>query len=440
MHTLAMQSGKLHSGVDAQKLVRAGLLLIVTGCLTAASWAAFAPLTGAIIVAGVVKVEANRKTVQHLEGGLVKEIFVREGESVELGQPLFRIADEQATAEVARLTAELDAKLARAARLTAERDGLPTIEFPTRLLQRAEQAEMDSLLRTERTLFDARRQALREQLALVDGQLGELQQEQIALQAQEEADRLAAGLLKEEYEANERLLSLNFISKVQLLKLQRALHEYKSKQSGSTAAIARVRQRMKELQVRAAAMRDQVRQAAAADYATVRTEIATIEERLKPARDMVGRQQVLAPIAGTVVDLRVSTVGGSIAPREPLLDIVPRDNPLIVEAHLSPDDIRHVHPNMHADVRFTTYDSRSVPMVSGVLSYVSADQLVNAKDSTAYFLAHIRIDAASLASIPAIHMQPGMRAEIFLRTAERTASDYFLDPLISSLRRTMREP
>ncbi len=430
---------QLHPAADVRKTARIGLGLLLTGFAAITAWAGFAPLSGAIIAQGVVKVESNRKTVQHLEGGIVKEILVKEGQQVRSGQGLVIIADGRMNAEMASVSAELDAEMARAARLRAERDESGTIDFPESLRRRIDEPRVSELMRIERVLFETKHRALHEQLVLIQDQVAEIKREQAALDVQMQADSSGAALLNEELEANERLHKLNFISKAQLLKLQRGMEEYRSRQGGSAAAIARAKQKNKEIEIRGTSLRDQHRQDAANEYALVQARIVGLEERVKPARDAVLRQAVVAPIAGTVVDLKVFTVGGAVAPREPLLDIVPGDNPLIVEARLNLDDIRHLNPGLAADVRFTAYDSRNTPMVAGQLSYVSADRLTDARDGTSYYLAHVRVDSKSLESAKAIHLQPGMRAEVFLRTGERTALDYLLDPITSSVRRGMRE-
>jgi HlyD family type I secretion membrane fusion protein len=430
----------LHPAADARRSVAAGLLIIAVAFGAVGTWAALAPLAGAIIASGVVKVDTNRKTVQHLEGGIVKEILVRDGDRVRAGQPLISIGDERVSAELSGASAQLDAERARAARLQAERDGLTAIDFPAALRARAMEPRIAELARLETTLFDSRRRALREQLALLEGQRSETRQEVEALAAEVRADRSAAALLEEEMGAYERLRAQNFVSHAQMLKLRRGMEDYRARQGESLANKARAQQKISELAMRAASLRHEYQQKAADELTATQTRIVTLEEQVKPSRDAVTRQAVVAPIAGTVVGLKVFTVGGTVGPREPLLDIVPDDNPLVVEARINLDDIRHLHPGMPADLRFTAYHSRETPLVQGELTYLSADRLSDPNSGASYYLAQVRVDRDSLAAAREIRLQPGMRAEVYLKTPGRTTLDYLLEPIAGSLRRGMREP
>jgi HlyD family type I secretion membrane fusion protein len=430
----------LHPAADARRSVAAGLGIIALAFGVVGAWAALAPLAGAIIASGVVKVEANRKTVQHLEGGIVKEILVRDGDRVSAGQPLIVIGDERVSAELSGASAQLDAERAKAARIQAERDGLGTIDFPPALRERTAEPRIGEVLRLETTLFESRRRALQEQLALLKGQSSEIQQEVDALAAEVRADRSAAALLEEEIGAYERLRAANFVSNAQMLKLKRGMEDYRARQGESLANKARAHQKISELAMRAASLRHEYQQKAADELTVTQTRIVTLEEQVKPSRDAVTRQAVVAPIAGTVVGLKVFTVGGTVGPREPLLDIVPDNNPLVVEARINLDDIRHLHPGMPADLRFTAYHSRDTPLVQGELTYLSADRLTDPNSGVSYYVVHVRVDGGSLAAAPDIRLQPGMRAEVYLKTPGRTTLDYLLEPIAGSLRRGMREP
>ncbi|MET1084425.1 MAG: HlyD family type I secretion periplasmic adaptor subunit [Burkholderiales bacterium] len=430
----------LHPAADARRSVLTGLGVIALTFGVVGAWVALAPLAGAIIAPGMVQVETNRKTVQHLEGGIVKEILVRDGDRVTAGQPLIVIGDERVSAQLSGASAQLDAERAKAARLLAERDGLGAIDFPLTLRERVAEARIGDLLRIETTLFETKRRALQEQLALLKVQSNEIRQEVDALTAEVRADHSAAALLEEEVSANERLRALNFVSNMQVLKLKRGVEEYRAKHGESLASKARANQKINELAMRASSLRHEYRQTAADEYTTTQNKIVSLEEQLKPSRDAVTRQAVVAPMAGTVVGIKVFTVGGTVAPREPLLDIVPDDNPLIVEARINLDDIRYVHPGMSADLRFTAYHSRDTPLINGELVYLSADRLTDPNSGASYYLANVRVDDHSLAAAPAMRLQPGMRAEVYLKTARRTTLDYLLEPITGSLRRAMREP
>jgi HlyD family type I secretion membrane fusion protein len=435
MNTLALP----HPAADARRVMRAGSLIIVLAFGLLGAWASLAPLMGAVIASGVVKVENNRKTVQHLEGGIVKEILVQDGDHVQAGQPLIIIRDAKIDAQLMGASAQLEAEMAKAARLQAERDGLSAIAFPIDLTNRRAEPRVAQLLRVETSLFETKRHALKEQLQLIQSQTREIRQEMEGLNAQAQAGRSALDLLNQEIEANEKLQKLNFISKMQVLKLHRNREEYQSRQGESLAALAKARQKITELEMRGANLRNQYQQAAADELAIAQSRTVDLSERVKPSQDAVKRQAITAPIAGTVVALKVFTVGGVVAPGAPLLDIVPEEDTLIIEARVNVDDIQHVHPGIPADIRFTAYPTRSTPLVMGELKYVSADRLTDKDTGASYYLAQVRVDQDSIAAATAVKLQPGLRAEVFLKTGERTALDYLLEPISSSLRRALRE-
>lgn len=430
----------LHPATNAQPLIRAGLATIVLVFGGFGIWAALAPLAGAVMGPGVVKVDLNRKTVQHLEGGIVKEILVRDGDHVQAGDTLIVIVDERVDATVDVLQGQLDAEMAKSARLAAERDGLEQIEFPESLTSRADDPEVGQLVRTESAFFETQRRALQEQVKLLRRQTGEANREVEGLNIQARAEENAAALLAEEIAANEALDRQQYVPKVHILGLKQGIEAYAARRGEHLADIAAAQQKITELELRIVNLRDEYVQTAAHELTGVNAQIFDLEERLRPSRDAQRRQRIVAPITGTVVDLKVFTVGGVIAPRDPLMDLVPDNNPLVVEAQISVDSINDVRVGQVADVRLTAYKRRSTPLVSGAVTYVSADRLANRDSGDFYYLAHIRLSDESLAEAGNMELYPGMPAEVFIKTDERTAFDYLLAPVTASLRRSFREP
>ncbi|MGQ0656871.1 MAG: HlyD family type I secretion periplasmic adaptor subunit, partial [Chromatiales bacterium] len=203
--------------------------------------------------------------------------------------------------------------------------------------------------------------------------------------------------------------------------------------------IAAARQKITGHELRIASLRDEYLQTAADELTASQAKIFDLEERLRPLQDASERQQIIAPIAGEVVGLKVFTVGGVIAPREPLLDIVPEDNPLIVEARVNVESIDELRLGMDADIRLTAYHVRSTPLIRGTVTYVSADRLSDEQTRAPYYLAHITVDKESLRAAGELRLLPGMPAEVFIKTQARTALDYLLEPVMGSLRRSLRE-
>lgn len=430
----------LHPAAHARHIAGAGAVAILGGLLALAAWAVTAPLAGAIVVHGVVKVEHHRKTVQHLEGGIVRRILVRDGDRVQAGQTLLVLTDAQADAALAGGSGQLDAEMARLARLHAERDGLARIEFVPALRGRAHDPRVAELLGAEEALFQTRRRALLGQLALLHAQRAQVASEIAALASHAASTRSARELLGEELQANEELQRRNFISRMQVLRLQRTREEYQSREGEARATLAKAHQKLAELDLRAMELRERHRQAAADEAAAAQPRLAVLSARLEPSRDAVRRQAVTAPIAGIVVDLKVFTVGGVVERGAPLLDIVPDDDGLVVEVRLGVDDVQHARAGMPADIRLPAYAQRDAPLLAGTLEKISADRLHDAATGTAHFVGQVRIDEASLRAARAVELRAGLRAEVFLRTGERTAADYLLAPVLASLSRALREP
>ena len=425
---------------EGRKAIRLGLLVVVVAFGGGGLLLGRTPLAGAVVVSGVVKVTDNHKSVQHLEGGIVKEIRVRNGDRVAAGQTLIVLEDERATAGLDLLAGQWDAAAAKAARLQAEREFRSEPVFPERLRARAGDARIAELLRMETAQFQTKRAALERQLKSFDDQVAETEQEQISLQAQLAAEKEASRLLAEEVRANEAGQQQQVVAKVQVLALKRAQQERLARQAELGAAIARTRQRMEELRSRATAFRNQYTQAAADESSAVRAQLADLEEKQRPSRDAVNRQAIVAPIAGQVVDLQVFTVGGVARPGERLLDIVPESQPLLVEARVGLDDIDDLRLEQAADIRLTAYPTRTTPLLHGTVRYISADQLSDPRTGTQHYIAQVAVDASSLrAAGDGVHLQPGMRAELFIKTGERTVLDYLLEPVAATLRRALRE-
>jgi HlyD family type I secretion membrane fusion protein len=404
------------------------------------TWAGVATLSSAIIAPGYIRVEDNRKSVQHREGGIVKEILVKEGEHVDAGQALIVLGDERVAADLDGALAALDAESAKAARLEAQSVDAGEVRFPPSLAARGTQPSAANAMQVERAAFASRRSALHEQLALLENQCVQTRHEIDALQAQARAKAAATALLREEVRTHEALSREGFVSRMRVVRVQRDLQDYESQRNEFLSNIARARQRLAELSMRANALSSQSRQSAADELPQVRARIATLEQQLRSSRDSARRQSIVAPIGGAVVDLKVFTAGGVVAAGAPLMDIVPDDNRLIVEARLNVDDVTHVAPGSTAEVRLTAYPHRNAPLLKGEVRNVSADRISDPATHTPYYSAQIAIDPQSLRDALDVRLQPGMAAEVYLLAGEHTPLQYLIEPIRNSLRRALRQP
>ena len=339
--------------LNAWPHVRAGLAIIAVGAMSLGAWTVFAPLSGAVIAPGYVKVDLNRKVVQHQEGGTVRAIRVRDGDRVKQGQELLVLGDVRIDAQLDLLRTQLDAERAKAARLEAERAYAAKPAFPAELLRQKHDPKVAEQLARESALFRARRDALESQIAVLRKQIRETGGEIAALTEQLSAEERALKLQNEELAANDRLLKQGYVQKTRVLTLQRAVAEYEARHGEHRAELSKARQRIGELELRILSMRNAYAQTAADELKESSSRIFDLEERIRPSRDAAERQRITAPIGGEVVGLRVFSQGAVIGPRDVLMEIVPEQKRLIIEARIRPEDINHVRPGSAADVRLT---------------------------------------------------------------------------------------
>lgn len=423
----------------AQRVGRAGALAIVVALAGMAAWALWAPLGGAIVAMGLVKVDTNRKTVQHRDGGIVREILVREGDRVSAGQTLVVLDDARIDSAFDQASSQIDAYRIRQSRLDAERALAPSWKLPEAWRKRSAEPRIAGIAAREAALFTTRRNALDSQLRQLRGQVDEVAHE-IASREQEGASlKVALGHMQEELQVNQALLEQQYVNKTRVLALQRAAAEYQIKQGESSAELSRARRSATELELRASTMRDAYVQEATTELRDLNGKLIDLEEQLRSARDASARKTITAPVAGRVVDLKLTTSGGTLGPRDPVLDIVPDDSPLLVDARVGVDAIAELRVGLPTDVRLTTYRQRETPLIGGKVVYVSADSLIDRQTGVPYFAVHVELDREALERAGHLAVMPGMGAEIFIRTRERTAFDYLAEPLVNAMRRSLRE-
>jgi HlyD family type I secretion membrane fusion protein len=412
-------------------LVRAFLVPLAIAAALMGLWLVVAPLSGAIIAPAQLKVELNRKTVQHQEGGIVREILVRDGQQVRAGEPLVVIGDLRSNAELGVLQDRLQAELARQARAAAESALEPRFIPPHEAAEHAAR---------EQALFRARRRTLDEQVASLQAQIRDGQAQASALESQIAANEASARLSVEEIEINDKLARQGFVNRTRMLALERGAADYRSRIAEAQSDLAAARQRAGELQARIAQARNQYQSQAADELKDASARVRELEERLRPSRDQVERQLVRSPVDGEVMAMRVSAVGEVIGPREPILDVVPAREKLVIEARIRPEDIDHVRKGSAAQVRLAAFDARSTPLLPATVVFVSADRVTAPGGGESWFVATVELDIAALREHPNLRLQPGMPAELFVMTSERTLFEYLARPVAIFASRSMREP
>ena len=426
--------------VEARRLIRVGLAVIAALVLGIGIWMVITPLSGAAIAPGAVKVDMNRKTLQHQEGGIIKEILVRDGSHVEAGQILLVINDVRVDANYDLLITQLDSEMAKASRLFAESTLGGSVAYARELLSRDQESRVKELMQREYAVFATRRQMLDTQIRLLKEQIEEARREAAGLDEQVAAEKRAIQWQQEELRANQQLAEQGFITNIRLLALQRGVADYEARVGEHRAALAQARQRSGDFELRIASLRNSYMKEAADELKEATAKTYDLRERLRPSLDAAQRQKVVAPVSGEVVDLRITTVGAVVGPREPLLDIVPVNPELIIEARVRPEDITYVKIGGEADVRLSAFKQRITPTVTGKVIYVSADSLTDNKTGATYYLTHVKLTPESLKEAGDLKLQAGMPAEVFVKTPARTPLQYLLDPLTGFLQRSFREP
>jgi len=402
------------------------------------AWSVLAPLTEAAIASGMIKVEGTRRTVQHLEGGIVREILVRDGDRVTAGQTLLRLDDIRAGADLETLRSHRWAFLAHDARLAAEIDGAREVAFPAEIIAAPEPRAQDAIA-GQHAVFEARRASLLSQIAVQEARIG--QQEAIIAGAGGllRAQRQQLELIRQEEEMARTLVRQGLQRLPALLALQRAAAGLEGQGEDLQGQIERAQQVIAEARNTIAAIVSQRRQEVAGERRDIRIRIAEVEERLRAAQDVAVRRDIVAPEDGTVLNLRLFTIGAVVRPGDPVLDLVPAQDRLVAEVNVQPGDIDTVHVGMQAEVRLPAFKQRLVPFLNGRVTFVAQDVTVDERTRASYYRAHIAIDPEQLERLPGVRLVPGMPVEVMIQVGERSFLRYITQPIVDSFTRAFRE-
>lgn len=439
---------------EKRRALRHGLIGAGMGVVALSAWAALAPLASAIVAEGTVKALGERKTVQHAEGGIVAAIHVKDGDRVAQGQALITLADERVAANSQALREQAAASALKAQRLQAETAGVPfspDLKLLAGFIADGDAPHAEMLARREKELFIARARQQAEQAHWLAEQLAQTRREIAAQQELIVANDTALRLAQRDLATHEELRAGGFVSEARLSELQRVVADCRARMQSAQAQLSQARQREADARLKLAAQRTEFARAAADELKEVTARLAQATQELRPAADAQARQRVTAPVAGEIVGLKVHTVGATLGPREPVLDIVPANSEPVIEARIAPGDIRDAQKAQMRDglahVMLTAYRARATPQVDGRVTYVGADRLTDplAPNPTApYYVAHVRVSPQALRSASELAGQtlvltPGMQAEVFIPTAERSAWRYLADPVLDGIRRSLRE-
>jgi HlyD family type I secretion membrane fusion protein len=422
------------------KIVVAGVVVILIFFGGIAAWSVYFPFQGAVIAPGTVMVAGKKRMVQHLEGGIIDEILVKEGSRVETGDVLIRLKDTRVISSVDLFQGMLWAKTAEAARLTAEMGMKDQIEWPRMLLDIKDKEDIQDILSKEQDIFEFRRRDLKGKVSLYNSQI--IQLEERIDGAKEELTAYAGVISKldEELAATRPLLADKFMGKTRVLELERQFFEAEGKRGSLKQSIAEYRQKIEEFKLNIVDLKNQYREKAVSNLGQVKDTIFELREKIRPMLDAKVRLEVRAPISGTIINRQVNSESGVIRAGMPLMEIVPEPWELTIYAQIRPTDITRIQVGQPTNVQLTAFERYLVPPVTGEVVYISSDLVSKENDrgQVSYYEVHVKVSQKDLETSNA-YLSPGMPVACYITTDKRSIISYLLNPLLKNVDRAMRE-
>jgi membrane fusion protein, protease secretion system len=431
----------LEVNTDARSFSRVGWLIVVIGFGCFVLWGLFAPLDKGVPLSGTVAKESNRKSIQHQTGGTVKEILVKDGDVVKAGQVLVRMngivaKSNYETSDVQYLTAR-----ANEARLLAERDGLKTIKFPAEIEQRKNEPRVMELMGLQNQLLMSRQMSLQNELGSVDENIAGLKEQIKSLEESRDSKKIQMGFLKEQLEGMRDLAKEGYVARNRLLDLERTYAQLSGAVSEDIGNIGRSRRQVLEMQLRRAQRGQDYQKEVRSQLSDVEKEAEALAARMTGQKFELDNVEVRSPVNGTVTGLAVFTQGGVVQSGFKMMDIVPTDDLLIIEGNLAVNLIDRVHPGLKTELIFSAFNVNKTPHIEGEVEEVAADRTVDERTGNPYYKVRVRVTPEGQKKIAANHMniRPGMPAELFVKTGERTMMNYLLKPIFDRAHSAMAE-
>jgi HlyD family secretion protein len=422
----------------------AGILIIATAVMGFGVWGTTAPIAGAVVASGVFVATGQNKIIQHLEGGVIRDIKVHEGDTVEPGQVLVELDRTTAKAEMQRLFLRNARLTAVDSRLQAQVREENDIHFPPELLSETRDVEIRNIISAQRLAFTAQRNNLNSDIAGIQDSIKALNERIAGSKIQLEGVKRQIALVQEDIKTKEHLLAAGLVRKPDVLILQRTQANLEGEVGRIMGDIGDAKERIARAVEQINGVRKTAIKTAVEQMHEVRGELVDVRERMLSAKGVLDRTTIRAPVKGVVVKLRFHTRGGVVEPGKPIMELLPLDEPLVIEARVRPQDIDSVKHGQEAMVRLTALSRRVTPMVSGDVIYLSADTVADEKKSqqtgpSDIYVVRVRLHNKEVAAIHGFNPTPGMPAEVFIKTSERTFFQYLMKPIEDSMSRAFRE-
>jgi len=424
---------------DPRVFAVVGYAIIIFSFVILGGWAALAPLSSAVVASGFVNTEGNKKTVQHLEGGIVKEILVHEGNHVVAGQPLMRLDETQPKSNVEIARNQLYAAVARDARLAVEVVGGSEVKFPDELTRVAADPIAAKAMEDQLSEFKEKRATVEGQISILHSRGDQLRQEMAGLDRQRASAEEQVNFIKDELEGVRGLYEKSLVPKTRWLALERERARLEGEIGHSVAEHAKAEKSLGETELQITQVKQQAQEQASKDLVENREKLRDLRSKFVVAEDVLHRLEITAPVTGRIQNLKIFTIGAVIRQGEPVLEIGPDQDKLIVQAHISTLDIEGVTVGKNAEVRFPAFHDRTLPMIGGTILSISQDRLIDEASKQPYYLALIDVPEENLPAHYRGKVTSGMNVEVIMPTKERTALEYLVEPLRNRMPTAFRE-
>ncbi len=442
-------NGKEGQGLDTEQqlplktntrpIILVALLGLIFGLGAFLAWASFAPLDEGVVAHGEVTVVSNKKTVQHQYGGTISEILVKEGDRVKKGQLLIRLNNVQPKANLADIRGEYYQTLALEARLLAERRKAGTIAFPPEVNTMSQSPEIADHFRTQRELFNARRGALQTEINILKDNIDGMREYIRRLEELQMSRTRQMELLNGEMNSLRQLADQGYYPRTKILETERLLAELSGKRSEDLGNIARARKTMSEYQLTIVRREQEFMQDVETRLSEVQKKLVALKDQYAAAQDILEKTEIRAPEEGTVVGLAIHTTGGVIMPGNPVMSIVPVNEELIVEAKVMTTDRDRVREKLKVNVMFPAFDVKKTPVIDGEVILISADRFTDEATKIPYYLCRVQLTKEGLRKLGNRNLEPGMPAQVVIKTGKRTLMGYLVKPLFDRIAVSFKE-
>lgn len=413
------------------------VIIVIFGFLL--GWAYTAPLDSASYATGIVTVESYRKTIQHLEGGIVKEINTEDGQLVKKGDVLIVLDETQLKAQLEITKAQYISSLALVSRLKAERDSSEKIIFDQYLLDNNDLESVTDAINLQSQIFKARQTAMHGEVSVLKQRIEQLKEQTNGIQELQNSEKKEIELYKEEITEFQELLEEGFTNKSRMRDMQRRVAQLEGEVSKNTSAISGAKIQIGEAELQILQIEKNFQLEVAEQLSKGSIQVNDLKERIIAIEDKILRTKVVAPESGMVLGMTVHTLGGVIAPAKPILEIVPQNAELIVEAKVTPVDIDKVHTGLVAEIRFSSFKSTTTPIIDGEVINISPDSLIDQTTGMAYYLARVKVSEEGMNNLGDLKLLPGMPADVLIKMGERTVFQYLVQPINDAFARSFNE-